>query len=552
MKRNIFITLVILSFTIGSQAQIVKIDPLTKSVSQYDRSDFLIKLKGAWDNPYLQEEITLDMLVTTPNGKNLVIPCFYESGESGKVSTWMARFTPSEIGLYQYQFQLTEKGKRKDLSKKKYFYSAQSKLKGFLKVRDNWSLMFDNGDLFRGVGFSLCWESRINDDSKYFKNLHEIHDRYNYNYLVPLFSENGGNFCRVWMCSWNFPIDRKDNFNNNRYTPSNEYFNPSAVKKLDQFVDLCQDEAVYVMLCMGQGDVAADHNFFISKVSKERYKNRLRYIVARWGYSPNIAMWEFFNEIDNIQFRNSKNPIPSEDIVSWHDEMSTYLKQLDPYNHIVTTSISHRDLEGLNSVENIDINQKHIYNNTTVIPSEISKYVTEFEKPYIIGEFGREWDWSKCFDDFSHEMDIDFKRGLWYGIFSPTPVTPMSWWWEYFEARRLIPYFRGVREINDRMIDAGKGEFISVTVKAVDLQSFGVRCGNEVYVYLFNPNNTTAITDVEIDLPGLNNKYKGESFEPTTRVYYEMKNVEESEGKITLKGEVLGSACEIVYILTPQ
>ena len=77
--------------------------------------------------------------------------------------------------------------------------------------------------------------------------------------------------------------------------------------------------------------------------------NRLRYIVARWGYSPAIGMWEFFNEIDNIQFRDAKNPIPAEEIVAWHARMARYLKSIDPYGHPVTTSISHRDLEGLNS-----------------------------------------------------------------------------------------------------------------------------------------------------------------------------------------------------------
>lgn len=218
-------------------------------------------------------------------------------------------------------------------------------------------------------------------------------------------------------------------------------------------------------------------------------------------------MWEFINEVDNIQFRNSNNPIDSKFIVDWHDEMSTYIKQIDPYRHIVTTSISHRDIEGLNSIENMDINQKHIYNKTSSIPTEIERYVQEFGKPYIIGEFGREWDWSKNFDDFSHEMDIDFKRGLWYGLFSPTPVTPMSWWWEYFDARGMTPYFRDVREISDRMLAAGNGSFEPLSIEVENVDVFGVKCGKEIFVYLFNPEHSTLVIDINIPITE-HQKYK--------------------------------------------
>ena len=81
---------------------------------------------------------------------------------------------------------------------------------------------------------------------------------------------------------------------------------------------------------------------------------------------------------------------------------------------------------GMNAIPDMDVNQKHIYNASSVIPSTILSYEEQFGKPYVIGEFSREWDWSKNFNDFADEMDADFKRGLWYGLFSPTPITPMS------------------------------------------------------------------------------------------------------------------------------
>lgn len=397
---------------------------------------------------------------------------------------------------------------------------------------------------------NICWESRANDDSRYFKELHEQHDKYNYDYMLPLFARNGGNFIRVWMCGFNFPIDQQDHFNNHRYTPSDAYYNPSAVARLDHFVGLCEELGVHAMLCMGQGAVRADRAFFTDEEPARRFMNRLRYIVARWGCSPAIGMWEFFNEIDNIQHRNAGGPIPAEEIVAWHARMSKYLKSIDPYGHPVTTSISHRDLEGLNSVPDLDINQKHIYCNTGGIPAEILRYENRFGKPYVIGEFGYEWDWSKNFDEFGEEMDRDFRRGLWYGIFSPTPLTPMSWWWEYFENRGLMPYFRGVRLISDRMLADGKGVFEQLSVTCPPAEAMAVRCGETIYVYLYN-NSSEALgrTPLTVNLAA-RGRYAVQSFDPASLAFAGHGAIG-TEGRFVLDGVELAPYGERIYIFTP-
>lgn len=555
MKKIILLLLIF--FAVTSNAQIKNVTLKTNQPIQYERVDIDIELTTKFTNPYFQEEAALDMLITTPSGKKLLLPCYYESGESGKTSLWKARFAPQEAGKYQYSFRLSKAGKVKSTSKTQSFESKASNKKGFLHTKSEWVLQFDNGQPFRGVGENICWETRDGDDSKYYKDLHEMADIYNYDYLLPEFAKYGGNFYRTWMCSWNLPIDYKGPFNNSRYTLSDEYYNPSALARMDHLIELSESLDLYVMLTLGQGGftrrdrgvVDSSQEFFAERKARDWYKNRLRYIVARWGYSTSIGMWEFFNEVDNVQFRDKNNPIDGKLITDWHKEMSTYLKQIDPYKHIVTTSISHRDIEGLNSIPDMDINQKHIYNHTSVIPSDINKYVKEFGKPYIIGEFGYEWNWAKNFDDFSAGMDIDFKRGLWYGIFSPTPVTPMSWWWEYFDARGMTPYFRGVREINDRMLAAGKGSFQQLAVNAGSLQAFGVKCGEELYIYLFNPDHSTVVKDVTIEISG-NSKYKVQAFDPTMLVYKDISKIDYSSNIVTLKEIIIGSEKEIIFILS--
>lgn len=474
----------------GWGAGIIKVTPQSASCALYERVDIDVELKGEWKNPYRQEEARLDMIVTAPDGKNSVVPAFFVEGESGKTSHWTVRYTPHVTGQLTYILRYTQPG-MESVSQSYKLNVKEGTRHGFLHAADNWTLRYDDGTPFRGIGENICWESRANDDSNYFKVLHEQHDRFNYPAMLPKFAENGGNFTRIWMCGWNFPIDKKDRFNNPRYEACDGPINPSAVKRLDETVELCEKLGIKIMLCIGAGEAHTNAEFFVSEEAKAAHRNRLRYIVARWGYSEAIAMWEFFNEIDNIQFRNKNNPIPAKDIVDWHAHMSRYIKSIDAYKHIVTTSISHRDLEGLNSVADMDINQKHIYNNTTVIPKTVKDYAVKFGKPYIIGEFGYEWDWSKNFDDFADGMDMDFRRGLWYGLFSPTPVTPMSWWWEYFDERNMQRFFRAPAMVNKEMIESGNGSFATCEASADNGQAFAVKCGKKTYVYLFNNTKRT-------------------------------------------------------------
>ena len=514
---------------------------------QYEAAIFEICLTGNWDNPYLQEEAALDMIINTPSGKKLTLPCFYKSGESGSESIWEARFTPQEKGEYSYTFVYTEDGKATSESAPDTFKVRGSKLQGILHLRDNSTLQYDNGDVYRGIGLNLCWESRTHDDSKFFSELHQQHERFNYDKMLPMFAEYGGNFTRMWMCSWNFPIDQQDRFNNPRYLPTTEYMNPSATERLDHVVNLAEELDIKIMLCMGQGNVRADRNFFNSNEAKTRYRNRLRYIVARWGYSPAIGMWEFFNEIDNVQHNDRNGVIPAAEIVAWHDEMSKYLKEIDPFDHITTTSISHRDLEGLNSVPGLDINQKHIYNATVSIPNNLRSYSDKFGKPYIIGEFGYEWDWSKNFDDFADGMNMDFSRGLWYGLFCDTPVTPMSWWWEWFDEHGMMPYFRNVRYINDMMLEAGKGSFEHLKTKDQGkAETFAVRCGKKTFVYVYNGSDTT-LDSTEIEL-GRSGKVKVAKLDVDKAGLGKAVKAE-AEGKLTLSGLGLAPLKEAIFVI---
>ena len=498
MKRLEVIFALLLTGAFPSMGGVLHVEAPSRPVPRYGRADFRIVLTGNWENPWFQEQVSLDMSVTSPSGAVLRVPCFYVSGESGGESVWEARFTPQEKGRYAYSFIYSENGRPEvPACAGRLKVSRPRGRHGILHPGDDWTFRYDDWTPFRGVGENLCWESRTEDDSRYFRKLHEQHERFNYPAMLASLAANGGNFTRMWMCPWNFPIDRPDNFNNHRYSASSAWINESAAARLDETLSLAEKLGIRIMLCIGQGDVVADRAFFNEESARARYRNYLRYIVARWGYSPSIAMWEFFNEVDNIQFANAEAPIPAEEIVQWHREMASYLKALDPYGHIVTTSISHRDLEGLNDIPGIDVNQKHIYCATSSIPETILRYEGLHGKPYVIGEFGYEWDWSKNFDDFAPQMKADFSRGLWYGLFSPTPVLPMSWWWEWFDKEGMGPRIGDVRKVSEAMLRAGKGAFRPLEAEAPGADSYALQCGRKIWLYVYNPSEKT-VTSVRV------------------------------------------------------
>ena len=530
----------------GMNAQITSVTPSASKVKQYDAIFFEVALAGEWENPYLQEEAALDMVLTAPSGKELVLPCFYKSGDCA-ASVWEARFTPQEKGKYTYFFRYSEDGKVASESAPATFKSRRSRLQGILHVRDNWTLVYDNGKPFRGVGINLCWESRTEDDSKFFSDLHEQHDRFNFDAMLPDFAKNGGNFTRMWICDWNFPIDRQNGFNNHRYTETTEYMNESACARLDHVLTLCEDLDIKVMLCMGQGNVKPHREFFNCPCAKTRYRNYLRYIVARWGYSPAVGMWEFFNEIDNVQHNDPAGVIPAEEIVAWHDEMSTYLAGLDPFQHIRTTSISHRDLNGLNDLANLDINQKHFYNATHVVPETIDTYSAKHNKPYIVGEVGYEWDWSKNFDDFADGMEMDFRRAFWYGLFSQTSLTPMTWWWEWFDEHKTIPYMKNARLVSDLMLKAGKGQFEKFqTTKNDKAEAYAVRCGKQTFVYVYN-GNEEVLDEISVEI-GKNGKVKVSVLDPEA-VKIVKAGTMKAEGTLKFEGLGLNKWEEKVFVI---
>lgn len=532
---------------------------LTADVKQFEKAEFRIELDQDFVNPYDQRDIAVNMRLIDPSGDSIFLPVYFESGNR-ESSVWKARFSPREIGEYSYYFEVLKEGRPVERSSEGNFVSGASDNEGFLHVNNLWTLKFDSGKVFRGIGENIGWEARSFEDPKW-----------TYDYLLPTLENNGANFFRSWMSPFNFPLEWKTVRDSDRYSNTKEYFNPGGIQRLDEVVEMADSLGLYMMLALDSHNALIENNqweinnynkvnggpastpteFFTLAESREMYKNRLRYLVARWGYSTSIGAWEFFNEIDNAVFTKSDSIIiPHQAVTSWHKEMGAYLQKIDPYDHIVTTSVSHREIEGLYALEELDLNQMHVYRRTKAIPEEIKMYTEAYNKPFSWGEFGYEWDWNKDFSTMEEEMIHDYKIGLWYGLFHSTPILPMTWWWEFFDEHNMTPYFRGVAEINKHMLEAGKGQFETLQVSSGEIESYAVKSGENIYVYLINHTETiqTAPVKIEEEVPA---EYSFQKFIPETLEYGSVEEIQWKKEELELPSVTLEPLKELVFILTP-
>lgn len=545
--------------SIGHAQDSISQDTILTSIPyQYERTDFRINLTSTFKNQFDASEIALDMIITTPSAKSLVLPCFYVSGNNS-ASVWNARFTPEEPGTYSYYFKLSKYGISVVTTKSKQFTVISTAHDGFIHKNNNWTFVYDSGRPFRGIGENVGWEARSYETQTN-----------RYDYFLPKLAKTGVNFFRTWMCNWNLPVECKTVINTNFYTNSSEYFNPGGIARMDQLVNICDSLHLHMQLVLvphgalitsgewninnyniaNGGPASSPTDFFTSTAAKNMFKNRLRYMVARWGYSPSIGAWELFNEVDNAAYNGgSALSIPESAITDWHTEMSNYLKNIDLYKHLVTTSVSWRDIAGLNDVPDIDYNQQHIYNNTSSIQSTILKYENNWSKPYVIGEYSYDWDWNNVTTANGSNFDYDLKRGLWYGLFTSTPIVPMTWWWEFFDARGMTSYYKSVTDISKQMLLAGSGNFSSATVSSGALEHYALKCGKKYFIYLLNNSSDSISTPANLTVPD-NDIYTIKTLEPSKYNYIIRNSIVATSYNLNLGSINLPSRGEIVYIIS--
>ena len=425
------------------------------SIPRFDRFELTVQFTGTYNNPFDYDEILVRAVFTAPSGRKDTTEGFHMSGynlstANGNLTptgtnAFKVRFAPSETGTYSYVVSVRNaQGTANSASNT--FQSTTSSRKGFVRRNNSNYLGFDNGDQYVMVGQNLSWQQ----SNKYldFKN------------WTDKLAANNANFIRLWQCHWGLGVEWTG-------TPYNGLKSYSQVNSFytDKLLEECEAKGIYVMLCINHhgmvsttvnpdwgtnpynaangGPCANTREFFTNATARALHKNRLRYIVARWGYSRNIMSWELFNEVDWTDDFSKSDGIVKTAVKNWHIEMSAYLKSIDPYKHLVTTSYYNPadDVDVWKS-KDIDFSQTHFYNGSanfeTVLAEGVRTDLTRVGKPAYTGEFGVNTSQSSL--STLDPDGIHIHNAVWATLFSGGMGGGSTWWWDSYIAPRDLYY----------------------------------------------------------------------------------------------------------------
>lgn len=258
---------------------------------------------------------------------------------------------------------------------------------------------------------------------------------------------NGLNWARIWACHW----DGKNPYWLDDKTPENprDMF-PSVLDRWESIVKATDKAGVFfqfVLFHHGPYSSRTDSNwaqhpwnaknggflpkpddFFTDPEAIRRAKNWLRYAIARWGHESSIMAWELFNEVEWVDAIVNGTP---EKVEKWHQDMADYIRSLDPYHHLVTTS-SHMDLPIYKAM---DYYQPHGY------PPDVGALVLgtkpTTDKPLFFGEVGvggrgrgREGE------------PLVVRDALWSGLMAGHAGSAQYWYWDRVLQYRMYPEFQ--------------------------------------------------------------------------------------------------------------
>ncbi len=508
------------------QISLLNFNTGTETVAQYEKFEISFELPIIFDNPFDHEEIDINGIFYSPSGKIISVPgffyrnflrCIEDEGEElyeyGK-HLWCIRFAPEEIGQYKYEISINHKGEKVVFSGDK-FTCISGKSPGFIQwdKDDPSCLSFSNKEFFYPIGHVI----RSPDDQRQAYNYDFTPDRgkgtFAYDGYFKKMHENRENYIRMWMAAWWVGIEWTPAYAQHyegigRYSLENSW-------KLDYVLDIAKENSIYIVLTLinhGQysirpdaewwdnpynvingGFLSSPDEFFYSSEAEKWFLKRLRYIVARWGYSTSIAFWEMWNEVDLTGYYDSKN------VRSWHERIIPLLKEMDPWKHLITSHICRPNADPMVWVAKpLETLVSNAYSQTIV--DTMKQYYFKrkpFKKPMMVHEFG--------VGKNSRELENNLHGGIWTSSLSPMLGTGLFWWWPFIDKKDLYYHYRAVANFLDGIDRRGKNfqistaEISSENGKSNIVGVIGMQNKNSAYLWIYDSRifNSPRPVDVE-------------------------------------------------------
>ena len=454
-------------------------------------------------NAFDPDSVSVEASFSLPSGGTMTVPAFWygdyqrsqnngaEQVLAASAPEWRLRFAPPQAGLYPMSVAIKTNGQLYASATTNANVTGSPPARyGFAGVAPgNQYFQTGDGQALRLNGLNVAWSSSAGT--------------YDYDRWFAALQNAGGNFARVWMSPNCFGVEHTAGARTNYSLPT--------TWQLDYVFQLAEQKGIYVQLCLdyhGMFEVTPDvwggnnywprhpynttnggpclnqNAFFTNTVAKTFYEKRLRYLSARYGYSPNLLAWEFFNEIDH-EFRY----LTASDVITWHSELAGWLHTNDPFRHLVTTSLSYASaLPALWSVPQLDFLSWHTYfngqsNPALVMANDARSYRQTYGRAVQIGEYGTDWHgWTEATTGDPYLRGL--RQGIWGGALGGSVGTAMSWWWDSIDTANDYWLYSSLSSILKRT-GWGQGSWTNITVPSGQPLTAIGQCGaRESLIYL--------------------------------------------------------------------
>ncbi|MGH7996020.1 MAG: DUF5060 domain-containing protein [Opitutaceae bacterium] len=414
----------------------------TLRVPRYGKFELTFQARGPWTDPFDPGQVAIDCQVTAPDGRRYSVPAFYYQDYSraevdGRerltplgAPCWKARLAATQAGTYRCQLRLTSGGRSVEGPPERFVCTGGGDRFGFIRVSAANPHYFerDGGRTFFAVGEDILFSSRAGT------------------YAMARWMTNvaraGGNLVRTWWCYGGMDLESKASASPKRAAG---WYDLKSAWRADRQVALAERLGIALIPTIETqqylragvlwedfsynrahgGPLASPGEYFTSAAAARLFRNRLRYIVARWSYSPAIFSWMFWNEVDSC---NDYNPAA---VAAWHRTMADYLRSIDPDRHLIDTNFGNMDgRREVDDLPQMDFVATNLY--TRFDEASASLWAARFmsarrDKPYLLTEFGlgAYGRWAENDPD-----GIALQNGLWGCAFGGSAGGAMVWEWD--------------------------------------------------------------------------------------------------------------------------
>jgi uncharacterized protein DUF5060 len=509
------------------------------SVAQFEKLELSFGLSRVFKNPFDPGEADVRGHFVSPSGKHIEVPGFFYQTYDRKLvngaerlgarngSCWKVRFATGEMGAWTAYIKVNGESLMKAVPFK--FNVTRSANPGYVRrsLLDPLYLEFTSGKFFYPIGHNLRSPSDGRKPYPYKFKTPEGKGTFVYDDYFKKMSGAGENMARIWMCSWWCGLEWNERWHGfagvGRYNMENAW-------RLDHLVEEAAKRGIYIALDTtnhGQYSINIDHEwehnpynvanggflkhareFFTDAKAEKLYKRRMRYTIARWGYSTSIMMWTIFSEVEFTEeyWRYSQHGANnySPHVAPWHAKIARYIKSADPFRHLVTTHVSHAwrgyDVWSRPEMEVVQSNAYSKYpelGQVDVVRTLAKVYYDkhkQFKRPVLIAEYGGHWE-----HNTAAVLDAELHSGLWGTTMMPFAGNTGFWWWlhihfadKYSHYRAVANYMKGEDRRAKGLVQAN----CLITSASDQLKAVGLQNTTSAYVWVYHQQVTQSLTGV--------------------------------------------------------